>query len=99
GRLVRLADALHGVVAHILAIPHRVLPQRAGEIRPQDAGRDRIAAHVPGPHSTAMLRTSARSAAFEMPYNPSVAEPRSPPTEDTMMKDPPPRSAIKGHVI
>src|SRR5687768_2429067 len=52
-----------------------------------------------GPHSTQMLRASAMSAALEMPYTPSDGEPSKPAIEDTMMIEPPPRSAICGSTM
>ena len=39
------------------------------------------------------------SAAFEMPYTPMTDEPSRPPTDETMMIAPPPRSAICGSTM
>jgi hypothetical protein len=39
------------------------------------------------------------SAAFDIAYSPSDADPRSPPIDDTIMNAPPPRSARCGHTM
>ena len=46
-------------------------------------------ARIPrGPHSTARFRTNCMSAALDTPYAPSVAVPRNPAIDDTMITDP-----------
>jgi hypothetical protein len=64
--LVRLADALQRRVLGALLVDARVLPQRAGEVGADEAGRDALARTFRGPHSTARLRTSCMSAALEI---------------------------------
>ena len=49
-----------------------------------------------GPHSTAMLRAMAISAALEIEYTPMVSEPMKAPSDEMNSTAPSPRSAICG---
>ena len=52
-----------------------------------------------GPYSTARLRASWKSAAFEMLYAPITGEPRRPPIDETITMAPSRRSIISGTTI
>ena len=99
GDLVGLADAPQRIDAHRLLVDLGIFPQRFREIGAHEAWSDAVGANVLRAPLHAMLRASAMSAAFEIPYTPITGVPSSPAIDEMMTIEPPPRSAICGSTM